>query len=171
MGPKGKGLRVRARPPSDALTLGSLRCDAVDAVGVPTQVSQAGIELRLDNAPFNVIMAQLMRGDFDIEVLNYGKNNTRGTVNQFRAGNTWGYANPRPHELIQHSTTELDDARWLQHLYEADRVLWADLPIVPLFQVPLYLAVRNTFVNIQQDVAGGSGGIFWNARHGGGKAS
>ena len=161
---EGKRLSFRTRTPS-----GGVGHVAVQEL-VRAQVSQVGIELRLDNAPFQVINPQLLRGDFEVEVFNYGKN-PRGTVNQFRSGNRWAYPNPRPHDLIQQSNTELDDAKRLQHLYEAERILWADLPTVPLFQMPVYLAVRDSFVNIEQNVGGGTGGIFWNARHWGRKAS
>ena len=158
---EGKRLSFRTRAPTGAAHVAAQEL-------VRAQVLTAGIELRIDNAPFPVIDPQLLRGDFDIEVINYGKN-LQGTVNQFRPGNRWAYPNPRPDQLIQQTTTELDDAKRVQLLYEADRMLWEDLPIVPLFQVPVYLAVRDAFTNVVQNVASPAG-IFWNARDWGRKA-
>src|SRR5206468_7206836 len=79
---------------------------------VQAQVKQAGIDVRIDDAPFNVLFPQLQKGDFDVEVLNYGKNQL-GAVNQFRAGNHWAYANPEPNQLIATSNTELDTTKRL----------------------------------------------------------
>lgn len=93
----------------------------------------------------------------------------QGTVNQFRPGNRSAYPNPRPDELIQQTNEELDDTRRLQLLHDADRILWEDLPIVPLFQVPAYLAVLSSFVNVEQNV-GNPAAIFWNASQWGRKA-
>ena len=158
---EGKRLSFRTRAPTGAAHVAAEEL-------IRAQVREAGIELRIDNAPFNVIGPQLLRGDFDIEVFNYGKT-LQGTVNQFRPGNRWSYPNPRPDQLIQQSTAELDDRRRLQLLHDADRMLWDDLPIVPLLQVPVYLAVRNTFVNVAQNV-GHSAGMFSNAAQWGRKA-
>jgi ABC-type transport system substrate-binding protein len=63
----------------------------------------------------------------------------------------------------------LDDTRRFHLLHEADRLLWDDLPIVPLFQVPVYLAVRNTSVNVGQNV-GNPASVFWNASQWGRRA-
>lgn len=151
---EGKRLSFRTRAPEGAAHLAAEEL-------MRAQAMQAGIELRFDNAPFQVLGSQLLKGDFDIEVFNYGKSPSGG-LNQFRRGNRWAYPNGRPDELIQQTTGELDDLKRLQFLYEADRILWDDLPIVPIFQVPVYLAVRSTFLGVGQNVAF-SGGIFWNA--------
>ncbi len=160
-GREGKRLSFRTRAPEGAAHLAAEEL-------MRAQAMQAGIELRIENAPFQVLGPQLLRGDFDIEVFNYGKSPS-GSLNQFRRGNRWAYPNPRPDDLIQQTTGELDDAKRLQLLYDADRILWDDLPIVPMFQVPVYLAVRGTFARVEQNVAFSSG-IFWNASQWGRKA-
>jgi peptide/nickel transport system substrate-binding protein len=126
------------------------------------------LKLRIESAPFQLTGPQLLRGDFDIEVFYYGKT-LQGTVNQLRPGNRWAYPSPRPNELIQQTTSELDDTRNLPLIHEADRIRWEDLPIVPLFEVPLYLAVRDTAVNVVQNF-GNPASIFWNAPQWGRKA-
>ena len=150
----GKRLSFRAR------TVAEAPHDA-ELVLVQAQVKAAGIELRIDNGAVGVIGPQLQRGDFDVEVFSYGKGDF-GTVTQFRSGNKWAYANPRPNQLILQAGGELDDAKRLGLLEQADRVLWDDLPIVPLYQSPLLLAVRDTFANVEPNTSG-PGGPFWNA--------
>jgi peptide/nickel transport system substrate-binding protein len=149
----GRRLSLRAR------TLNHAPHDAALLL-VQAQVKAAGIELNIDNGATGVLGPQLQRGDFDVELLSYGKNEF-GNVTQFRPGNKWGYSNVRPNQLIVQSGTELDDAKRLALLEQADRLLWDDLPIVPLYQSPELLAVRDAFVNVEPNTTGL--GAFWNA--------
>jgi peptide/nickel transport system substrate-binding protein len=128
---------------------------------VQAQVRQAGIELRIDNAPLNVIAAQLSSGDFDVELSSYGKN-VFGTSNQFRPGNRWGYTNEAPNDLIAQSNLQLDDAKRAAMLDQADGALWADLPVLPLYQTPTLVAARNAIQNIEPNPAVAPV-LFWNA--------
>lgn len=130
---------------------------------IQAQVRQAGIELRIDNAPFNVLVSQLANGDFDIEIISYGKG-LLGGAGQFRPGNRWAYPNPRPYDLVQRASTELDEARRLPLLYGADAILWDDLRIIPLFQNPQLLAVRDGIVGVEPNTAAPVG-AFWNMAH------
>ena len=147
----GRRLSLRAR------TLNHAPHDAALLL-VQAQVKAAGIELNIDNGAPGVLGPQLQRGDFDVELLSYGKNEF-GNVTQFRPGNKWGYDNPRPNELIVQSNTELDEAKRRAMLEQADRILWDDLPVVPLYHEPTLLAVRAVFVNVEPNP---SGGPFWN---------
>lgn len=127
------------------------------------QVKQAGIELRIDNAPLNVLAPQLSKGDFDVEVSSYGKNQF-GTTNQFRPGNRWGYTNQTPNDLIAQSNLELDAAKRQAMLDQADADFWADLPILPLYQQPTLVAARNSVSGIQPNPASPPV-LFWNPEH------
>ena len=149
----GKSLSLRARtfsmyPYDSALQL------------VQAQVKQAVIELRIDDAPLNVLAPQLSKGDFDVELSAYGKS-LFGTSNQFRPGNRWGYTNQTPNDLIAQSNLQLDDAKRQAMLDEADGDLWADLPILPLYQQPILVAARNTVSGIQPNPASITT-LFWN---------
>lgn len=148
----GRRLSLRAR------TLNHAPHDAALLL-VQAQAKAAGIELNIDNGATGVLGPQLQRGDFDVELLNYGKNEF-GNVTQFRPGNKWGYDNPRPNQLIVQSNTELDDAKRRAMLEQADRILWDDLPVVPLYHEPPLLAVRDVFVNVEPNPSGI--GPFWN---------
>jgi peptide/nickel transport system substrate-binding protein len=150
----GKRLSLRAR------TFAEYPFDAALQL-VQAQAKEAGIELRIDNAPLNILAAQLAKGDFDVELSNYGKN-LFGTVSQFRPGNHWDYTNDKPNELIAQSNVELDDTKRQATLDDAERMLWADLPVLPLYQLPRLVAVRNTLLNVQPNPASPVV-LFWNA--------
>ena len=147
----GQRLSFRLRAPSDGA--------GVHVQLIQAQARQAGIDLRLDLAPFNVLTPQLARGDFDVEIINYTKN-MWGILNHFRPGNRWAYPNPRPNELIQRSALELDDALRRDLLNEADAILWDDMPVLPLFQRPILNVWRDSIVNVEPNA--NASGVFWN---------
>ncbi|MGH9269268.1 MAG: hypothetical protein ACRD0D_13975 [Acidimicrobiales bacterium] len=55
---------------------------------------------------------------------------------------------------------ELDEGRQIQLLEDAGRIIWADMPSLPLFHAPMLLAVRDSFFGVQRNTAGG---LFSNA--------
>ena len=72
-------------------------------------------------------------------------------------------------QYLGYGATQLDAARRANLLNDADSVMWENMWTLPLYQVPTFLAVRNTFVNIHENVT--SEGPFWNAQTWGLKAS
>jgi peptide/nickel transport system substrate-binding protein len=149
----GKRLSFRIRTSTDTPSR-SLEQQLVQA-----QAKAAGIELRIDNAPLATLLPQLRNGDYDVDVLQYPKNNF-GAVANFRTGNTWNFSDPRVDQLVTQSMSELDDAAWQAEVDQLDALLWEDMPFVPLFQVPRVLAVRNTVHNVEDNVTT-TLGPFW----------
>ncbi len=128
---------------------------------VQDQLKRAGIELRPDNVPFPGLFTELSRGNFDIEITGYGKRADGAVPAQFRqGGGNWGYSNSRLNQLVAQVAEELDEGRQIQLLEEADRLIWDDMPSLPLFHSPMLLAVRDTFVGVERNSAGG---VFSNA--------
>ena len=127
---------------------------------VQAHVKPAGIELRIELGALGVIGPQIRNGDFDLAISSYSKSQF-GTVGTFRPENSLGYGNPRPDQLMQQAHTELDDARRLALLDQADRMLWDDLPLLPVYQVPFVVATRDIFVNIAPNPAVAEGPL-WN---------
>ena len=138
---------------------------------VQAQLKPVGIELRIENLPPGVFGPQFRSGDFDLAINSYGKNQF-GTIN-LGPGSVlaaaMSYANSRLDQLMQTGHSELDESKRLAAIEQGDRMLWDDLPLLPLYQQPSLVAVRDTFVNIGPNPAGGP---FWNialwARKGGG---
>lgn len=129
---------------------------------IQDQLKRAGIEVRPENTPFPGFASELARGNFDLEITGYGKRADGAVPAQFRqGGGNWGYANPRVNQLVAQVAEELDDARQTQLLDEADRIIWDDMPSLPLFHQPMLVAVRDGFVGVESNQAGG---LFWNAQ-------
>jgi len=128
---------------------------------VQAHVKPAGIELRIETGPIGVLGPQIRNGDFDVAIFSYGKGQF-GTVGTFRPGNSLGYANSRPDQLMQQAHSELDDTKRIALLEEADRMLWNDLPVLPLYQQPVVFAVRDAFLNIGPNPGASP---LWNLEH------
>ncbi len=128
---------------------------------VQDQLKRAGIEARPDNLPFPAITTELANGNLDLEITSYGKRADGAVPAQFRpGGGNWGYSNVRLNQLVAQVAEELDQGRQAQLLEEADRLIWEDMPSLPLFHAPMLLAVRDTFVGVERNVGGG---VSWNA--------
>jgi len=128
---------------------------------VVDQVKRAGIELRPENTPFPGFSTELTKGNFDLEITSYGKRADGAIPAQFRqGGGNWGYVNPRLNELVAQVAEELEEERQTQLLEEADRLVWEDMPSLPLFHAPMLLVVREGFLGVERNVGGG---IFSNA--------
>jgi peptide/nickel transport system substrate-binding protein len=128
---------------------------------VVNQVKRAGIELRPENTPFPGFAMELTKGNFDLEITSYGKRADGAIPAQFRqGGGNWGYSNPRLNQLAAQVAEELDEGRQAQLLEEADRLVWEDMPSLPLFHSPMLLVVREGFAEVNRNTGGG---LFWNA--------
>ena len=138
---------------------------------VQSQLKAAGIDVGIDARPLAAYSQAVQKGDYDLALTSYVKN-LFGTLN-VAAGSylatSLGYTNPKLDQLMQEARGELDDTKRLALIDQADRMLWDDLPMFPLFQRPLLFSVRDTFVNIRPNPAGG--GAFWNIEQWARKAS
>jgi peptide/nickel transport system substrate-binding protein len=128
---------------------------------VQSQLRAAGIDLRIDAVQPSAFSQAVTKGDYQVAFGTWVKN-VFGTINLApgsSAAVTLGYSNAALDQLMQQARGELDKGKRLDLIDQADRLLWADLPMVPLFQRPLLFAVRSTYVNIAPNVAVGA---YWN---------
>ena len=72
-----------------------------------------------------------------------------------------GYSNKIVDQKLTEAATETDKAKADQLMQDVDIQMWKDLPTIPLYQKPTYIAWRNTFVNIGDNST--QDGPFWNA--------
>jgi peptide/nickel transport system substrate-binding protein len=114
---------------------------------VQSQLKEAGFDIVLSPQPdFTFLEA----GAFDIALFGW----TGGTVlssntSIYVAGGGQNYSkneDPVIKELFDKANVELDDAKRAGLMNDVDKQLWKDLPTIPLFQVPEFLASRETVV-------------------------
>jgi len=128
---------------------------------VQSQLKEAGIEVNDARAPDFTF---LDTGDFDIALFGWtGGTTLAGQVAIYSTdgGNNNGkYSNSEVDQLLDQSDEELDEDTRTDLLNQVDTILWKDMPTIPMFQVPEFLAWRDTVSNVSYN---GYQGFTWNA--------
>lgn len=135
---------------------------------IKAQLAKIGIEIVIDNSPSTVLFNErLPGGDFDIA--NFAWIGTPFPLSSSKqiyetggASNYGQYSNAEFDKLAKKAASELDAGKALDLADQEDTLMWGDLPNVPLYQKPTFLAVRNKFVNIRDNST--SEGPFYNSQ-------
>ena len=150
------------------LTLGIVAGDALrlsQAELVQARSRDAGFAVEIRDAPTGGAVATNLRaGTWDVANLFQGMSLQPSTTDRtFGTGgsnNVARYSNGTVDELYQKAKSEFDDGERTRILNDIDRIMWQDMPRLPLYQRPAVVAYRNTLVNVQPNA---SSSIFWNA--------
>jgi peptide/nickel transport system substrate-binding protein len=137
-----------------------------EGVLLQAQLAKAGIRLELSDARPLVFFERLDDGNFDIADFApvgdpFALSGSQDLYRTASGGNSGRFSDPEVDDLYQRATGELDPARAAGLGNEIDLRLWAQLPSVPLYQVPGVLAWRQDLVNVEHNTT--TAGPFWNA--------
>jgi peptide/nickel transport system substrate-binding protein len=131
------------------------------------QLAEAGIQLSLPNTTLRTLFGRwLPKGNFDITNF-YWLGNAfaiSGSHDIYRTGgggNFGKFADPTIDALFQQAIGELDSARTAAIGNQIDQQLWTQLPSIPLYQVPSFLAWRQDLLNVVNNPTTET--VFWNA--------
>ncbi len=149
-------------------TIGGNQLREQQAELMRSQLAEVGIEIRFETlTPRDFFGVHLPSGDFDIA--NFAWSGGPFPISAAKqvwstgsGSNYGGYSSPAFDRAAERGARELDRERQLVLANEMDRALWDDLAVLPLYQKPTLLAVRNTFVNISDNPT--NEGPFWNAQ-------
>lgn len=135
----GKPLRLRC------LTFSGDPLRASEDVLLQAQLAKAGIRLELIARRMATVWDWVYDGNFDIADFAWIGNpfvlsGSQETYQTDGSGNPGGFSDPTVDDLFQRATGELDPARAADLGNEIDRRLWAQLPSIPLYQPPGFLA-------------------------------
>jgi peptide/nickel transport system substrate-binding protein len=131
------------------------------------QLAKAGIQLSLANTtPATLFGDWLPKGNFDIANFYWLGTPFTLSSNQdvYRHGDGLNFgrlADPRVDALFRQAIGELDPARAAAIGNQIDQQLWTQLPSIPLYQVPGFLAWRQDLLNVGDNATTES--PFWNA--------
>ena len=131
------------------------------------QLADAGIQLSLPNTTLRTLFGDwLLKGNFDIANFYWLGNPfaTSGSQDIYRTGgggNFGKFADPTIDALFQQAIGELDPARAASIGNQIDQQLWTQLPSIPLYRVPSFLAWRQDLLNVVNNPTTES--VFWNA--------
>jgi peptide/nickel transport system substrate-binding protein len=126
------------------------------------QLAEIGIEVELAPSPD---FAFLDEGNFDIALFGWAGGVTLGAnVSIYTTGegqNLGRYSSAAVDELLAQTSVTLDPEERAELFNEVDRLLWEDLPTIPLFQNPDVLTWRTAVV--EGPAYNGFSGPTWNA--------
>ena len=131
------------------------------------QLAKAGIHLDLANTRSDILFGQwIPKGNFDITNFYWLGNPFAISASQdiYRTGgggNFGKFTDPTIDALYQQAIGELDPTRAATIGNQIDQQLWTQLPTIPLYQVPSFLAWRQDLLNIVSNPTIES--VFWNA--------
>jgi peptide/nickel transport system substrate-binding protein len=137
------------------------------------QFKEFGAELKLANRPGSDVFDVIFGGedtekDWDIALFQWTSTVTAAIDNAdvYRTGggnNPGFYSSDEVDGLLSDAVAELDATKRTQILNDVDKVLWEpdQMPVLPLFQKPTFLAYTDKFVNIVDNTT--SEGFTWNA--------
>ena len=135
---------------------------------IQNQLKEVGMDIVIDNSPSTVLFGQrLPAGDFDIGNWAWvgGVFPVSGAKQIFESGsdsNYGSYSSSAFDKLAKEGAAELDEDEQLDIANQMDEALWDDLPILPLYQKPTFIAVRDKFVNVNDNTT--NEGPFWNSQ-------
>jgi peptide/nickel transport system substrate-binding protein len=133
------------------------------------QLQEAGIELTIDNLQGAAVFDKFFpeegaQKDFDIALFAWVGNpfvaSQKALYTTGSGQNEMNYTNTEVDTLLEESvrTVERSDAADL--LNQVDELLWEDLPTVPLYTKPNFLAFRSSIQNVQDNAS--TAGPLWN---------
>jgi peptide/nickel transport system substrate-binding protein len=141
---------------------------------IQAQLRKAGIDIRIDNAPSATFFGRVADGNFDIA--NYAlrgspfaASNVDSTYRTGGGYNDAGYSNPEVDGLMTMALREPDFDKRTALLNQVDELLWKDLPNLPLYQKPTFLAYEARYANIADNTTYET--PFWNVEEWGIRAS
>jgi peptide/nickel transport system substrate-binding protein len=142
---------------------------------IQSQLKTVGIDIRIDNSDNKTLFGtRLPKGDFDIA--NFGWVGTpfpasaAEQIYQTGSASNFGkYSDPAVDDLIKKATAEVDFTKRTALLNQADVAMWTDLPNIPLYQKPTFIAFSDKYLNITDNTTTET--PFWDVEEWGLKAS
>jgi peptide/nickel transport system substrate-binding protein len=130
------------------------------------QLAEAGIRLRIANGPISAFFGWVDDGNFDIADFAwigtpFPISSSQDLYRTGGGGNHGEFSDPKVDDLLRRAAGELDPAKAAAIGNQIDQQLWGQLPSIPLYQLPSFLAFRQDLVNVRNNST--TEGPFWNA--------
>ncbi|MGZ8697393.1 MAG: ABC transporter family substrate-binding protein [Gaiellaceae bacterium] len=131
---------------------------------IQAQAKSAGIELRIDNSPSRIFFPAVSDENYHIALFAWvGTGDPAGQVDIYGCGggSNWkAYCSRKVTNLFRQSDAELDAAKRRSLVLQADRIMAANLPTIPLFQKPTYFVYKSKLRGMRDNPT--SAGPTWN---------
>jgi peptide/nickel transport system substrate-binding protein len=116
------------------------------------QLKKIGIDLKIETT--DSLSQTLDTGDYDIMIFAWVGTPAFGTTQKdlwsSKSGQNYnGYNNPEYDAIAEEVAKTVDEAKAIELINKADKILMADAITLPLFQKPAMVAVTKDFVNVR----------------------
>lgn len=134
---------------------------------IKDQLSKVGIAITIDTCPSACMFSdRLPSGKFQVTLKGFSGSPFPVADARARFGTGGGdnyskYSNAHFDQLAKQAAEALDASEQTKLANEMDKVLWEDLPMLPLFQRPDLVAYRSSVVGVTPN--GTRDGVLWNA--------
>ncbi|MDO4432848.1 MAG: peptide ABC transporter substrate-binding protein [Aerococcaceae bacterium] len=119
-----------------------------------------GISTEIDNSEWQVYLEKVTAMDYQIARLGWtGDYNDANTFLEMYAtadsgNNDTGWENPEYKSLLEQAQAELDPAKRLELLQQAEAILVEEMPVIPIYFYTNAFVVQENVKNIKPDAAG-----------------
>jgi peptide/nickel transport system substrate-binding protein len=146
-------------------TAGNALRESTEAL-VQAQLKPAGIAIKIVNSESRDFFAKTLAShDFDLGLfawVNTPFPSGNNSIYSQAPGPNYGQSgSPALDQTLIQGAGAIDPQKEADDYNAADTIIWQNMWTLPLFQTPTFIAVRDTFVNIRDNVS--AEGPFWNA--------
>jgi peptide/nickel transport system substrate-binding protein len=143
---------------------------------IQNQLAEAGIGITIDNVEGGAVFEKffpesnlIADQDYDIALFAWVGTPFPSSVAALYSNadptlvgsNNTGYQNPEIVAIFDQAKAETDEETMVGLYNDADRILWEDMPTVPLYQKPTYLPYRTSIEGVEDNAS--TAGPLWNA--------
>jgi peptide/nickel transport system substrate-binding protein len=119
------------------------------------QAKAAGVELVPANAPSRILFPQISDGNYQIAMFAWvGSGDPAGQIDVYGCGgeeNWKGYCSKKVTELFRKSDSELNPAKRVAEVNQADKIMALNVPTLPIVQKPTFLVYKTKIHNIRDN--------------------
>jgi len=130
------------------------------------QLQKVGIKIVIANKPGSAAFDPITSKQYDLALFAWVAApfpSSNVSIYTTGGGQNWtNYSNKQEDALLKDMATTPDHATEIKDSQAADKILWQDLPTIPLYQKPTLLAYTNNLLNVRDDAS--VQGPLWNAQ-------
>ncbi|MCL2470722.1 MAG: ABC transporter substrate-binding protein [Propionibacteriaceae bacterium] len=129
-----------------------------EAFNLRVQLAAIGVRLTLNYVDPSTVPDLLSSGQYAMTAVTLPYTTPLASGQRYATGNQWGYSNPDVDALAKQALGQTDTATQAGILDQLATAVWQDVPVIPLYEVPETLMVRDGLANYGPDDLGS---ILW----------
>ncbi|MCL2482417.1 MAG: ABC transporter substrate-binding protein [Propionibacteriaceae bacterium] len=129
-----------------------------EAFNLRVQLAAIGVRLTLNYVDPSTLADLESSGQYAMTVVTQSYTTPAAAGQRYATGNQWGYSNSDVDALAKQALSQTDSSTQADILDQLATAVWQDVPVLPLYEVPETLMVRDGLANYGPDDLGS---ILW----------